>query len=420
MKKIRSYGLCLLLAAAGTLLLAGCGSGGHADQDAARNGMAMSKESDTAAMGGMKMEGDQGMKGMEGMSAMSSSPAAPRLKDIALDDLLKPTDKFVVSSLPVTALQPDTVQPTLAVLGTIGYDTRLTNTISARVSGRIEKLYVRYRYQHVQKGDRIMDIYSPELQTGEQEYLYLLKNDPGNTVLIDAARQQLLLLGVGERQLAEVARTGKPLPTLTVYSNYTGHIHDAGNSMPEGDRAMGAGATTPGLPLKEGMYVEKGQTIFQVFGMQRGWALLNLYPGQEALVRKGDKVEVVPETAPDKDFTGRVDLVEPLYRQGQRLLTVRVYFDNGSRDIPIGSAVKATIQAASVAGNWLPRDAVLSLGTRRVVFLRADGGFRAHAVTTGITNDRRIQILSGLTAQDSVAANAQFLIDSEDFIKANN
>src|SRR5262249_34976191 len=157
-----------------------------------------------------------------------TATAGHRITDIELDQLLRPTDKFVLSSIPVTTMQPDTVQPQLEVLGTISYDTRLTNTISARVSGRIERLYVRSRYQHVHKGDRILDTYSPELQTGEQEYLYLLKNDPGNTVLISAARQRLLLLGVGERQLDEIARTGKPLPVLTVYSAYTGHIHDAG------------------------------------------------------------------------------------------------------------------------------------------------------------------------------------------------
>jgi Cu(I)/Ag(I) efflux system membrane fusion protein len=287
------------------------------------------------------------------------------------------------------------------------------------VSGRIERLYVRYRYQHVHKGDRILDIYSPELQTGEQEYLYLLKNDPGNGVLINAARQKLLLLGVGERQLDEIAKTGMPLPLLTVYSGYTGHIHDAG-TMPDGDKGMGATATTAELPVKEGMYIEKGQPIFQVFNMDRSWAVLNLFPGQEGLVRRGDPVEIVPETAPDKAFTGRVDLVEPLYRQGVRSTTVRVYFDNGMREIPIGSAVKATIRPASLAGNWLSRDAVLSLGTRQVVFLRTDGGFRAHAVTTGMTDGQRMQILSGLNAGDSVAVNAQFLVDSEDFIKVND
>jgi Cu(I)/Ag(I) efflux system membrane fusion protein len=316
------------------------------------------------------------------------------------------------------------VRPELAVFGTIGYDTRLQNTIAARVAGRIEKLYVRYRYQHVRQGQRIMDLYSPELAAGEQEYLYLLKNDAGNAALVAAARQRLLLLGVSEGQLGEVVKTGKASPTLGVYSPYTGHIHDAGNTMPgpaaETGAAPGTGGMTEELPVKEGMYLEKGQTIFQVFNMDRGWVLLRLFPGQEALVRKGDPVEVVPETAPGKAFTGRVDLVEPLYRMGDRSVTARVYFDNSMRDLPIGSAVKATIRPGAVVGNWLPKAAVLSLGRDRVVFLRTDGGFRAHRVVTGQVDGDRIQVLSGVSVGDAAAANAQFLVDSEDFIKVKS
>jgi len=351
-----------------------------------------------------------------GMDLVKKVAAAQRIKGIGLEDLLRPTGGFVLSSVGVTSVSRDTVQPELTVLGTIGYDTRLQHTIAARVSGRIEKLYVRYRYQHVHQGERIMDLYSPELATGEQEYLYLLKNDPGNTALVTAARQRLLLLGVNEGQLAEVEKTGKASPTLGVYSPYTGHIHEAGNTMP-GSAVSEVGGMSEELPVKEGMYVDRGQTVFQVFNMDRGWALLRLFPGQGALVRKGDPVEVVPETAPDKAFAGRVDLVEPLYRAGDQSLTVRVYFDNGGRDIPIGSAVKATIRPAVVTGRWLPKAAVLSLGMDRVVFLRSDGGFRAHKIAMGLESGGRVQVLSGLSDNDAVAANAQFLVDSEDFIK---
>ena len=354
-------------------------------------------------------------------SGSTGKTAGQKVRGIGPEDLLRPADGFVVSSVAVTSSHRDTVRPELEVLGTVGYDTRLQHTIAARVSGRIERLYVRYRYQHVYPGEKIMDLYSPELATGEQEYLYLLKNDPGNAAMIAAARQRLVLLGVSGDQLAEAARTGTASATLGVYSPYRGHIHEAGNSMPEGSLGVAVGGGMTGeLPVKEGMYVEKGQPVFQVFSMDRSWVLLSLFPGQEALVRKGDPVEVVPETAPDKAFTGRVDLVEPLYREGERSLTVRVYFDNSSRDIPVGSAVKATIRPAPVVADWLPKESVLSLGADEVVFLHRDGGFRAHKVTTGITEKGRVQIVSGLTAGDAVAANAQFLMDSEDFIEVKN
>jgi Cu(I)/Ag(I) efflux system membrane fusion protein len=322
----------------------------------------------------------------------------------------------------VTAVRRDTVRPELAVLGTVGYDMRRVNTIAARVSGRIEKLYVHYRYQHVHAGQRIMDLYSPELATGEQELLFLLKNDAGNSAMIAAARQKLLLLGVGEEELESLERSGRPSAVLGVYSNYTGHIHEAGNTMPDaggGVAVAGPLGMSEELPVKEGMYVEKGQTVFQVFNMDRSWVLLKVYPGDAGLVRKGDLVRVAPETAPDRTFDGKVDEVLPLYGKDEKAMTVRVYFDNSRRDIPIGSQVKATILAGAVGGNWLPSSAVVSLGSDRVVFLRVDGHFRARKVVTGMVSDTRVQVLSGVEPADSVAVNAQYLVDSEDFIKVN-
>src|SRR5258707_2365953 len=143
---------------------------------------------------------------------------------IQLNDLLKPTDRFVVSSIPLTTIRRGSELIEIDALGTVAYDTRLVNTISARVSGRIEKLYVKYRYQHIMKGQRIMDIYSPELLTTEQELLFVIKNDPDNSSLINTAKQRLLLLGVSAAQLEQIIKTGKPSLTIAVYSNYGGHI----------------------------------------------------------------------------------------------------------------------------------------------------------------------------------------------------
>jgi Cu(I)/Ag(I) efflux system membrane fusion protein len=68
---------------------------------------------------------------------------------------------------------------------------------------------------------------------------------------------------------------------------------------------------------------------------------------------------------------------------------------------------------------WLPREAVLSLGLSNIVLVRKNEGFRVHPVRIGHTVGESVEIISGLSSQDSVASNAQFLIDSESFIKTN-
>jgi Cu(I)/Ag(I) efflux system membrane fusion protein len=355
-----------------------------------------------------------------GMDLIKKDENASAIKDIQLNDLLQPTDRFVVSSIPVTTLKKSSELIEVDVLGTVAYDTRLVNTISARVSGRIEKLYVKYRYQHVMKGERIMDIYSPDLRTGEEELLFLINNDPANTSLIEAARQRLLLLGVSEGQLNQIIKSGKASLSIAMYSSYNGHIHEAGNTMPgmgnEGQR-LDISRTSEELPVKEGMYVEKGQTIFQLFDVSSGWVLLNVFPEYQSLIKTGDPVRIVPETAPSKNFRAKIDFIEPFYRKENKTQTVRVYFNNAELQIPVGSQVKATIFANNKEADWLPRDAVISLGYDKVVFIKTKGGFKAHKVLTGLSYKNQVQISSGMSDQDSVAANAQFLTDSESFIK---
>jgi Cu(I)/Ag(I) efflux system membrane fusion protein len=357
-----------------------------------------------------------------GMDLIKKVDNAVAINDIQLNDLLQPTDRFVVSSVQVTTLQRKEVPVEVDALGTVAYDTRLVNTISARVSGRIEKLYVKYRYQHIMKGQKIMDIYSPELLTTEQELLFLLKNDPSNASLINAAKQKLLLLGVSQSQLQQIIKSGKPSLTIAVYSNYSGHIHEAGNLMPgagNGEK-MDLSRVTEELPVKEGMYVEKGQNIFQLYDVSRSWVLLNIFPEYLSLVKKGDAVRVIPETAPNKDFRAKIDFVEPFYRKENKTVTARVYFNNSQLQIPVGSQVKATIFSNNKEADWIPKDAVLSLGIDNVVFIKESGGFKAHKVGTGLTYQNLVQVISGLNATDSIAANAQFLTDSESFIKTNN
>lgn len=343
--------------------------------------------------------------------------------DLELESLLKPTNEFVVSTIPVTTIEQRGEQIEIEALGTIAYDTREVGSISARVSGRIEKLYVRYRYQKITKGQKILDIYSPELLTAQQNLFFLLKNDAANTVLIEAAKEKLLLLGMSPAQLQEVMQSGKPSLTIRVYSNYNGHIHEAANggAMNNGTGNMkDISLITEELSLKEGMYVQKGQSVFTVFNPDRAWAVLNVYGDNQLMVKKGNAVRVVPETAPDKNFRAVVDYIEPFYRKESKTQTVRVYFNNSSLKIPVGSQVKATIFGDTKEAWWLPKEAILSLGMDKVVFEKTAGGFKARKINTGITHQSHIQVLNGLTTQDSVATNAQFLMDSESFIKIKN
>jgi len=357
-----------------------------------------------------------------GMTLIKKESKASALTGLRLEELLQPADRFVISSIPVTALSTRKVKPEVEAFGTVSYDTREINTISARVSGRIEKIYVRYRYQHVMKGERIMDIYSPELQTAQLELLFLIRNDSLNHSLINAAEQKLLQMGMKEEELQRLISVRKPFSTVAVYSNYGGHLHEAGNSMPgavSGAAQMSSNITEE-LPVKEGMYLQKGQVVFQIFNTDKSWVLLNIFPSAQKMVGVGNQVTIVPEAAPEKTFPAKIDFIEPFFKDKEKTFIARVYFNNAKAQLPVGSQVKATIAGDVIFADWLPREAVLSLGLNQVVFKKVNGGFKAHAVQTGLVYHDHIQVLSGLSKSDSVASNAQYLEDSEGFIKTND
>lgn len=342
---------------------------------------------------------------------------------VSMEALLKPANEQVVASVPMVHMVDREEDIEMEAYGFITYDTRQAGVIAVNVAGRIEKLYVSYRFQHIDKGQKVMDIYSPELLTAQQNLLFLLKNDLANTVMINAAKRKLLLLGMGNQQLTQVMQSGKPSFTIAVYSNFSGHIHESSNNatmITAGSAAMkDAALVTEELPLKEGMYVQKGQSIFSVFNPTKAWAVINIFAGQAAMVKVGDKVRITPETDPQKDFRAAISYIEPFYRAGSKTLSARIYFDNSIFKIPIGSQVKATIFAGNRTASWLPEEAVLSLGLDKVVFVRSGESFAARKISTGIINKHLIQVLSGLKENEAVAANAQYLVDSESFIKTN-
>lgn len=343
------------------------------------------------------------------------------VKDLELEALLRPANAFVISSVPVTTLEQREHDVESAVVGIVGYDTKQLGAISSRIGGRIEKLYARYKYQRVNKGQRIMDIYSPELMTAQQNLLFLLRNDPENSSFIDAARDRLLLLGMSGAQIEEVVASGQSKQAISVYSNYSGFITDARsmNATPVTDDMQPAPDMAQQLSIKEGMYVQAGQPILSVYNADAAWILLDIFPEQQNALRVGDAVRVVPETAPAKNFRAKIDYLEPVFRPGSKTLTARVYFNNSALQLPIGSRVTANIFGSTIKGDWLPKEAVLSLGRDKIVFKKEPGGFRAHKVITGIEAKQQVQITGGVDRTDSVAINAQYLVDNEAFIKVN-
>lgn len=340
--------------------------------------------------------------------------------NIGLNTVLQPVSSSVISTVNTIIAKQKELQTAIPADGYLDFDTRTFNNIAARFSGRIEKLYIKYAFQEIHRGQRIFDIYSPDIVTAQQDLIYLSRNSAQETSLVNAARQKLLLLGMSVTQVNEVVKTGKPFYSLPVYSPYGGHVHDVAHSQMAGNADIKPEQNfTNNLPLsiKEGMYVEKGQVVFNVVDPHHLWAILKIRRSMVAGLKLNQAVTISSPDMQGKTINGKVNFIEPFLQNGDKSVSIRVYIDNMDHTLKVNSLVKATIQTGEISGLWIPRTALLDLGETKIVWLKNSPMYRVRQVSTGMINGDDIQITKGLATTDSLAKNAQYLTDSESFIK---
>jgi Cu(I)/Ag(I) efflux system membrane fusion protein len=352
-----------------------------------------------------------------GMNLVEKKSGGKKIEDTALVFLLKPTNEYVISG--VKSISPKEMRFPLVIdaTGIIGYDTRKVNSVSARVTGRIENLYVKYRFQNIAKGQKLFDIYSPELVTEQENFLYLIENDTENDAIIKAAETKLSLLGLTQEQINEIKQTKNSFYSISVYSPYAGHLHETevmvNHEMTDGmikSISMREGELT----IKEGMYVEKGQVIFNIYDTKQIWALFEIYPEYHTKIKTGQKAMLIVDNT---KISATIDFIEPVIRQGQKFLTIRCYVENPDRKLKIGTRITGKIFSDEVKAVFVPASSVLSLGQKRIVFIKEGNLFRAKEIITGTEINDWIEIAKGIDQGAIIAFKAQLLMDSESFIK---
>lgn len=328
--------------------------------------------------------------------AAAHEPGTETIIDSSLAPLLQPVNRQAVSSIPT--LHPDNRLRivNMTVPGVIGYDARRQTNIASRVSGRIERLLVKYNYQPVKKGQLIMELYSPDLAAAQQELLFIYQNDPGGNML-EKAKQRLALLGMQESQIRRAIQTGKILYRIPVYSHTDGYILEKDESS---------------FP-REGQYINAGQSLFTVYATKDLVAEFSLPPAIAAEMQKGQPLVMYKTEDTQISFSGSIGLIQPAFRGGDNFTVARVYFKDDR--FQAGELVTAVIPVVH-KGWWVPQSAALNLGDKSIVFKKEQNTFIARPVRAKLRAEGMALIEDDIEGWE-IAGNAAFLVDSESFIK---
>jgi Cu(I)/Ag(I) efflux system membrane fusion protein len=261
-------------------------------------------------------------------------------------------------------------------------------------------------------------LYSPELLTEQQNYIYLISNDNQNTSIINSAKQKLLLYGMTNSQVNALASAKKTNPVITIYSPASGIITGTEKMANASASPMSnANSSTESLDVKEGSYIKKGEVVFKLMNTDKVWGVFNVLQGYNSLIKINQSIDIISELDEKSVIYAKINFVETQLNPTDKTNKIQVYLNNENLKLPIGTRLRGVVQLNSAKGIWLQKQALVSVGEKKIVFVKMDGGFKATAIQTGIEMDDFVQIIGGLSVGDTIAKNAQYLIDSESFIK---
>lgn len=351
--------------------------------------------------------------------------------------------KQVLSRQATVKLQSGINGDIIKAQGYITTDQNRNKSVAARFSGRIEKLYVKFSNQYVNQGDKIMNIYSPDLRTFQEEHLFILKYNNENS-LIEKSREKLRLLGITDNQITQLEKNGTVALTIPVYSPANGYVffseqsqqqnagtknNPAMNTMNMKQNANNESSyDASASQIREGMYVNEGQKLFSVNDLQEVWALVSVANQYLNQIHENQSVEIIAETNPSKPLKGKVALIEQTFEEAsQRFARVRIVLPNSNNLLKINSLVTAqfTISKSKSKNMQVPSSAVYKTGLNAFVWVKTDttqngtGIFHLRKVIAGTSANGMITIQSGLTPNEEIAKEAGLMTDSETFLNEN-
>ncbi len=296
----------------------------------------------------------------------------------------------------------------IRTLGKIGYNEENIYAVSTRISGWIEKLIVNYTGEEVKKGQELLEIYSPELVTTQQEYLLALKNmeqvggsrfasiREGAESLVKASRQRLEYWDIPESAIRKLEESGEVRKTLALEAPHSGVIIRKN--------------------ADEGQYVKAGMTLYHIADLSTIWVDVSIYDNEAPWVKLGSPARMELSYLPGKSFEGRVSYIYPYLDDKARDIKVRLEFKNPGLKLKPGMYANIHIQTPPIHDALVvPSEAVIRSGQRNLVFVNRDKGrFEPREVLLGEeSEDGKVRIISGVLEGEKIVISAQFLLDSE-------
>ncbi len=300
------------------------------------------------------------------------------------------------------------ISSVIRAFGKVTYAQDQQYSVNTKISGWIEKLYVNTVGQKIRKGEPLLEIYSPQLISTQEEYLLALNNleklgsSPYESIrtnaekMLSLAKDRLAYWDIPEAEIKNLDETGKARRTILLRSQVSGVVTHKG--VVEGDK------------------IGPGMDLFHIADLSKVWVEVSVYESELPFIQKGQGAELELDHMLGERLEGKVDFIYPYLDKKARVNNVRLVFNNADSslkpDMFATARIYTQVEGESMA---IPTEAIIHSGQRKLVFVtKGDGKFEPREIKTGAeSDDGFMQVLSGLFMDDMVVVSGQFLLDSE-------
>ncbi len=304
---------------------------------------------------------------------------------------------FKPDFFPVTSMK---MTKKIRLLGSVVQSEEKESNIPARISGRVEKVYVKSTGSIIKVGDPVIDLYSPELITAGEEYLLARKSYAADKSkvfkdMLSQSVERLNLWGIKNFQLERWHQDKKVPKKITIYSNTTGIVRNRNATV--------------------GKYFKEGQNFFELSDLSAVWVEMDVYEHDASLINIGQRLDLEFTAIPGETLTSEIDFINPVLDTKSRTLKVRATIENTTGKLKPGMIANAVLNL-DIEGMPLvvPRTAIIDTGKRKVVWVKVtDESYQAKPIHAGYESDGYVEIKHGLSEGEEVVIEGNFLLDAQ-------
>tara|TARA_R110000737_G_scaffold131637_1_gene163399 strand:- start:1877 stop:3673 length:1797 start_codon:yes stop_codon:yes gene_type:complete len=308
-------------------------------------------------------------------------------------------DAMKIANIQTTVIGASTNDKNVLKLsGKIKADETVSASIVSHVAGRIEKLFVSYTGEKVNRGQKIASVYSPKLITAQKELLEAYKVKNVNPKLYEATVNKLKYWKITDNQIQTIINSSNVIESFNIYAEHSGVVSKKRVSV--------------------GDYLNEGEVLFDIQNLDKLWAVFDVYETDLANIKEGITISFSTPSLPNKTFKSTIDFIDPVINPSTRVANIRTSIYNSGNSLKPEMFLEGTVFKKN--GNnesvSVPKTAVLWTGERSVVYVKIPDlkmpSFEFREVTLGQSLGKNYIVLDGIANGDEVVTNGSFVIDA--------